>query len=294
MKILTIDGNNLVHRVYWVANNIKNVKENYHVYMFLNSVKSYVELYKPDKTYMVWDEKPDYRPNKRKELLTEYKGNRNKDYNVEVHAGNELIKELLQDIGIPSIFPREYEADDVIGIIDKAARSESVSKFYITKKPYKHIIVTVDRDLCQLINEKVSVYDPIRKYEITNDNFEEKLKYRKEDFIKVKALQGDKSDNIPGIKGMGKVKTEKYLKGDIELTEDEIKIYNKNLQLVKLTNDPEEVDYVNKQIYKASFNTNWDTFLDRCKELKFNNILKKDTVWYSAFFQDNRLIDLLS
>lgn len=294
MKILTIDGNNLVHRVYWVANNIKNVKENYHVYMFLNSVKSYVELYKPDKTFMVWDEKPDYRPNKRKELLKEYKGNRNKDYNVEVHSGNELIKELLQDIGIPSIFPREYEADDVIGIIDKAARSESVSKFYITKKPYKHIIVTVDRDLCQLINEKVSVYDPIRKYEINNDNFEEKLKYKKEDFIKVKALQGDKSDNIPGIKGMGKVKTEKYLKGEVELTNDEIEIYNKNLQLVKLTNDSEEVNYVNEQIYKASFDTNWDKFLDKCKELKFNNILKKDTVWYNTFFQDNRLIDLLS
>tara|TARA_R110000851_G_scaffold114651_4_gene240024 strand:- start:2406 stop:3290 length:885 start_codon:yes stop_codon:yes gene_type:complete len=294
MKILTIDGNNLVHRVYWVANNIKNVKENYHVYMFLNSVKSYVELYKPDKTFMVWDEKPDYRPNKRKELLKEYKGNRNKDYNVEVHSGNELIKELLQDIGIPSIFPREYEADDVIGIIDKAARSESVSKFYLTKKLYRHIIITVDRDLCQLINEKVSVYDPIRKYEINNENFEEKLKYKKEDFIKVKALQGDKSDNIPGIKGMGKVKTEKYLKGEVELTNDEIEIYNKNLQLVKLTNDSEEVNYVNEQIYKASFDTNWDKFLDKCKELKFNNILKKDTVWYNTFFQDNRLIDLLS
>ena len=68
MKILTIDGNNLVHRVYWVANNIKNVSENYHVYMFLNSVKSYVEMYQPDKVICVWDEKPDYRPNKRKEL----------------------------------------------------------------------------------------------------------------------------------------------------------------------------------------------------------------------------------
>ncbi len=57
MKILTIDGNNLVHRVYWVANNIKNVSENYHVYMFLNSVKSYVEMYQPDKVLCVWDEK---------------------------------------------------------------------------------------------------------------------------------------------------------------------------------------------------------------------------------------------
>lgn len=53
MKVLTIDGNNLVHRVYWVANNMKNANENFHVYMFLNSVKSYVELYNPDRTYCV-------------------------------------------------------------------------------------------------------------------------------------------------------------------------------------------------------------------------------------------------
>ena len=46
MKILTIDGNNLVHRVYWVANNMASKSENMHVYMFLNSVKSYVEMYK--------------------------------------------------------------------------------------------------------------------------------------------------------------------------------------------------------------------------------------------------------
>ena len=72
-KILTIDGNNLVHRVYWVANNMKKKSENFHVYMFLNAVKSYTDMYKADKVICVWDEKPDYRKNKRKELLEEYK-----------------------------------------------------------------------------------------------------------------------------------------------------------------------------------------------------------------------------
>ena len=134
MKILTIDGNNLVHRVYWVANNIKNVSENYHVYMFLNSVKSYVEMYQPDKTFCVWDEKPDYKPNKRKELLEDYKGNRDKEYGKEVHTKNEIIKEMLNTMGIPSIFPRSYEADDVIKIINDAYDKHLTTKFYITKK----------------------------------------------------------------------------------------------------------------------------------------------------------------
>jgi len=294
MKILTIDGNNLVHRVYWVANNMGYKTEYFHVYMFLNSVKSYVEMYKPDRTYMVWDEKPDYRTNKRKEILEEYKGNRDKDYNVEVHAANEVIKEMLQDLGIPSIFPRDYEADDVISIINNVECKNSTVQFYKTKKLFKHIIVTVDRDLCQLINNNVSVYDPIRKYEINSENFEEKLKYKKSDFIKVKALQGDKSDNIPGIKGMGKVKTEKFLNGEITLTEDEKEIYNKNLVLVKLTEDKEEVEYVTNQMYECSFETNFDNFKSNCEKYKFAQILKNESKWYNTFFQDNRLLDILS
>ena len=294
MKVLTIDGNNLVHRVYWVANNMKYKSDYFHVYMFLNSVKSYVEMYKPDKTYCVWDEKPDYRQNKRKELLEEYKGNRDKEYGKEVHNKNETIKELLQYMGIPSIFPRDYEADDAIGIINKVEKDIAKTKFYLTKKFFEHIIITVDRDLCQLIDNRNKIYDPIRKLEINENNFEEVLKYKKKDFIKVKALQGDKSDNIPGLKGFGKVKIDKFLSGSVTLTEEETQDYERNLKLVKLTHDDEENEYVSDQINKASFETNWNKFLERCKELSFSNILKKETNWYSTFFQDNRLIDLLS
>ena len=294
MKILTIDGNNLVHRVYWVANNIKNVSENYHVYMFLNSVKSYVEMYQPDKTFCVWDEKPDYKPNKRKELLEDYKGNRDKEYGKEVHTKNEIIKEMLNTMGIPSIFPRSYEADDVIKIINDAYDKHLTTKFYITKKLFRHIIVTVDRDLCQLISNKVSVYDPIRKIEINKENFKDILKYDKKDFIKVKALTGDKSDNIPGLKGFGKVKIEKFLNGEIFLTQEEENIYKRNLELVTLTEDKDEKEYVLNQLSEIKDTTNYDEFKKLSKEYKFSQIVKNDTKWYTAFFQDNRLLELLS
>ena len=294
MKILTIDGNNLVHRVYWVANNIKNVSENYHVYMFLNSIKSYVEMYQPDKTFCVWDEKPDYKPNKRKELLQDYKGNRDKEYGIEVHTKNEIIKEMLNTMGIPSIFPRSYEADDVIKIINDAYDKHLTTKFYLTKKLFRHIIVTVDRDLCQLISNKVSVYDPIRKIEINKENFKEILKYDKKDFIKVKALTGDKSDNIPGLKGFGKVKIEKFLNGEVFLTEEENDIYKRNLELVTLTEDKDEKEYVLNQLSEIKDTTNYDKFKELSKEYSFSQIVKNDTKWYTAFFQDNRLLELLS
>ena len=279
-KILTIDGNNLVHRVYWVANNMKKKSENFHVYMFLNAVKSYTDMYKADKVICVWDEKPDYRKNKRKELLEEYKGNRNAD--ASVHEKNELIKELLQLMGIPSIYPRDYEADDVIGIID--------GYFYDDE----HIIVTVDKDLCQLISEDTVVYDPIRKYEINLDNFIEKLKYDPDDFIKVKALQGDKSDNIRGLKGFGKVKIAKFLDGTVRLTEEETEIYSRNLKLVTLSKDYEEENYVVDQLKKCSFDSDFTKFISECEKYYFKNIVNHDQKWFITFFEKNRLLDILS
>jgi len=284
MKILTIDGNNLVHRVYWVANNMATKSENLHVYMFLNSVKNYVEMYKPDKVLCVWDEKPDYKPNKRKELLDEYKGNRDKDYSKEVHDKNEIIKQFLQVLGIPSVFPQSYEADDVIKIINDTYNNEIDS----------HIIITVDKDLCQLISDKVSVYDPIRKVEINKNNFEEILKYTKNEFISVKALQGDKSDNIPGIKGFGKVKIRKFLDGNVEMTQEETEQYQKNLELVTLTNDKEEIDYVEEQLNAISFDKDYEKFQELCKAFNFKQIDKNQNKWYIAFFQENRLLELLS
>ena len=283
MKILTIDGNNLVHRVYWVANNMKYKTEYFHVYMFLNSVKSYAELYQPDKIFVVWDEKPDYQKNQRKEDFEDYKANRDSEKAKEVHSKNEDIKALLKSMGIPSIFPRKYEADDAIGFIDT---------FYWDAK---HVVVTVDRDLCQLINEDTVVYDPIRKYEINEANFKEKLKYDPEDFIKVKAIQGDKSDNISGIKGFGKAKIEKYLKGEIELDEEQEYIYKRNMSLVELTQNASEEKYVYDQLEKAKkIDTDWQLFLEKCNEFKFTNITNNEGKWYTAFFEKNRLIDILS
>ena len=281
-KILTIDGNNLVHRVYYVANNMPHKSEHLHVYMFLNSVKSYVEMYQPDKVYCVWDEKLNYVPNKRLELLPDYKGTRDKEKGREVHTKNNLIKELLQSIGIPSIFPLEYEADDVIAIIDDIVSHD------------KHTIITVDRDLCQLITDKTVVYDAIRKLEINESNFEEKLKYNKEQFVRVKAITGDKSDNIPGIKGFGKKKIEKYFNNEVDFTEDERIIFERNLELVTLVNSGDEAENVKKQLNECSFKTDWDLFKRKAEELDFKNIIKNDSVWYSTFFQTNRLLELLA
>jgi len=239
-------------------------------------------MYGPDKVYCVWDEKIEYTPNKRLELLPEYKGTRDREKTKVVHTKNALIKELLQMMGIPSIFPREYEADDVIAIIDNII-------------PYdRHIIITVDRDLCQLITNKTVIYDGIRKLEINLSNFEEKLKYNKEQFVKVKAIIGDKSDNIPGIKGFGNKRIEKYFNNQVDFTEEERAIFDRNIKLVTLVNSGNEADYVRAQLETCSFNTDWHLFKAKVEELNFKNIIKNDIGWYSTFFQSNRLLELLA
>jgi DNA polymerase-1 len=284
MKRLIIDGNNLVHRVYWVSKNQPQFNEYFHIHLFLTSVKNYVLKYKPDVTHCAWDEKADYQVNKRKELSDTYKANRDSERNKEVHGKNYIIKELLKYLGVNSIQPYAYEADDVIAIF--------CNKF----KDDEKAIITVDRDLCQLIDEKTIVFDPIRKVEFTLENFEETLKCKKNDFLLIKALQGDKSDNISGIKGFGKTKIQKFLDGQVMMTIPELEQLRDNLKLLNLEHtlkNEKEVQYVNEQLDKEQV-LNSKEFKKSCEGLGFHQILKKYDEWYRIFFEKNTMSDILS
>ena len=156
MKTLIIDGNNLIHRTYYTAKNQSKKTEthsqekvnNFHIYFTLNAVSSYVKLFVPDNTIFVWDEKPIYKKNIRKDVLESYKGNRSKDSSP--HQNNEVIKSILRSMGINSIFPCQLEADDVVAYICREKEGEK-------------IIVSVDRDFLQLVSKECTLYDPIRK-----------------------------------------------------------------------------------------------------------------------------------
>jgi len=284
MKRLIIDGNNLVHRTFWVAKNQPIYNEYFHIHLFLTSVKNYVAKYKPNVTYCAWDEKADYQVNKRKSLLESYKGNRDQERNKDVHTKNYIIKEMLSYLGINSVCPYAYEADDVIAIFCNEYRDD------------QKVIITVDRDLCQLIDNNTVVFDPIRKVEFNLANFEEALKCKKEHFVKIKALQGDKSDNVPGIKGFGKVKIEKYLAGEVEMSAEELAQYAHNLLLLDLRNtlqDETECSYVKEQ-FKHPVEFKFNQFKKRCEELGFHQILKNINQWYDLFFMRSDQIRTLT
>lgn len=283
---LIIDGNNLIHRTYWTAKNqavrtntadTPEQINNLHIYFTLNAIFSYVVKFNPSKTIVVWDEKPDYQVNERKAIFSDYKGGRSND--ASPHQNNNAIKNILRMLGIPSIFPRELEADDIVAYICKSFEG-------------RKMVVSVDKDFIQLIDEYTSLYDPIRKIEYNHDNLHTLIGYDNiDDWYKAKCLTGDKSDNVPGIAKFGKVKIKKYLQGEIELTEEEQEVYNRNntlFNLNKIQGNQAESEYYATQLENTVVN-NWDEFIIECKSRNFNSILNKKETWYSTFFLRNKL-----
>jgi len=290
MKSLIIDGNNLIHRTFWTAKNIVGIENeeklsNFHIYFTLNAIKSYVNTYKPEKVIVCWDEKPDYQCNDRKNLFSEYKGNRSND--PAPHKNNEKIKEFLYTLGIPSLFPRKLEADDVIAFLTETLEGSKV-------------IISVDKDFLQLINKSVVVYDPIRKKETNTSNFVDNAGCDQCNFMTIKCLVGDKSDNVPGIPKFGKVKVKKYLEGTVVLTDEENSIFTRNLELFRLDKyrqiaNRDELLYYQEQLSRAeSYEHSFQKFIDLCKEHDISSILNKKEDWYNLFFVKQRLLSMFA
>jgi DNA polymerase-1 len=288
MKTLIIDGNNLIHRTFWTAKtqskrtNTDTPEQisNFHIYFTLNAIFSYVTKYNPLKTIIVWDEKPDYQVNERKAQFEDYKGNRSSD--TSPHQNNEAIKGMLKYLGIPSIFPRQLEADDIVAYICKSTEGQK-------------IIVSVDKDFLQLVSADVTLFDPIRKTEYTYKTFEEQTGYpNTQQWLDAKCITGDKSDNVPGIPKFGKAKITKWFNNEITLTQEEQEIFQRNLSLFSLNafeQNPDEVEYYKNQL-SVEVAKDWTAFQSECKVRSFESILKKKESWYSLFFLKDKLTSI--
>ena len=148
----------------------------------------------------------------RLDLYPEYKGNRGGDEKKKAemllyYKQVGIIHEVVEKFGITTITEeaRGFEADDVISYL--------ISRFNRGDFPGvgRVVIISSDRDLCALINPKVVWFDPIRNRIVTHDKFKEQFGIELKQFPDYKTLLGDKSDNIPHIKGIGDVAVVKML-----------------------------------------------------------------------------------
>eukprot|EP01037_Dinobryon_pediforme_P014688 gene14688-14812_t len=104
-----------------------------------------------------------------------------------------LIRDACRAFAVPSIEMAGFEADDLIATYAEVAKAEG----------YEVIIVSSDKDLMQLVDEKVSLFDPIKSRPIKREEVFEKFGVYPDKVIDVQALAGDSSDNVPGVPGIG-------------------------------------------------------------------------------------------
>ncbi len=161
---------------------------------FLNFIASLGKDFETD--YLVFTLDSKEKETFRKEIFPKYKANRPEapeDLKAQLPVAIDLIKEMgFKMLEIPG-----YESDDIIASLAKLAVSKGI----------KVKIVSHDKDMYQLIDDnKIVLFDPIKKVEINEAKCIEKFGIHPKDFINFQALVGDSSDNIPGVKGVG-VKT---------------------------------------------------------------------------------------
>ena len=198
-KILLIDGNSMANRAFYATmgrmmKTPTGISTNA-VYGFFQIMFKIIEEEKPDKIIVAFDISSS---EKRTKIFSEYKAGRHKTPE-DLTMQFPIIKELLRMMNIPIVQKDGIEADDILGAI---AKKEG-------KKGNKIIILTGDRDYFQLVDINVNIRYPktiMGKTEyIIYDNYKINEEYglTPEKLIEVKALMGDASDNIPGVKGIG-------------------------------------------------------------------------------------------
>lgn len=164
------------------------------VYGFASIAIEVIKKLDPDYVVVAWD-KSKTSTAKRKEIFPEYKAGRTRPPD-DFFAQIPLLHELLESFGWPVLEMDNYEADDIIGTISVEA----------AKKDIETSIVSGDYDMMQLLTKHTSVYinkkgsDMMR---FTETEFEEKYGVKLDQFVDYKALVGDSSDNIPGVRGIG-------------------------------------------------------------------------------------------
>lgn len=280
-KIILLDGNSLSYRAFYAMPPFKNKNGLYtnSVYGFVLMLDRILREVNPDYALVAFDKgKKTFRHKE----YSEYKGTREKTP-LELIEQFGYIRQLLDSYGIKYEENDEYEADDILGSYAKKA----------SKLGNEVIIVTGDRDLTQLADEKITIYftkkgvTEIEKY--TPEFIKEKYNLNPKQIVDMKGLMGDKSDNIPGIAGVGE-KTALKLLEEFETVENVLanidKVSGKKLK-EKLINGKQDAILsknlatiytdvkLENEIEDLTFNENIEKKEQLFKKLGFTSFLKK-------------------
>lgn len=280
-KIMIIDGNSILFRAFYAMPPLKTKKGQFTnaVYGFLSMLYKLLDDYSPEYLCVAFDPK---KPTFRHEQYSEYKAGRAKAPD-ELVEQFELIRAVLKIHNIKCVEIDGFEADDVAGTMSKASIENGIDVY----------LVTSDKDYLQLVDDNVKVL--LTKKGVTNIKemdraaIKEDYEIQPEEFVDLKALMGDQSDNIPGVSGVGEKTAIKLIKEYHDLDNlysniDNItgklkeKLENDKMQaymsktLAKIVTDiPVEIDF---NEYKR-VDVDGEKLMNLYDELEFKNFKKR-------------------
>lgn len=268
-KILLIDGSSLIFRAFYAIRNL-TTKDGVFVngvYGFLNMYYKALELINPTHVFVAFDKgSKTFRHNE----FADYKGTRDNAPN-EITYQFGILKDLLSSMNVNYLELDEYEADDIIGTIAKLAQKEG----------FEVDIFTGDRDYLQLVDDNILVYltkKGISEIKLMNtESILEEYDLSPKQLIDVKALQGDSSDNIPGVKGVGEKTALKLIQeyGNLENLYENIDNLKGKLK-ENLVNEKDKAylsRYLGEIFLRVPIERNIEDF--KIKDVNYNEYLKK-------------------
>jgi len=278
---------------------------------FLRSLGYVTRIFDPTRVIIVWDGKggsanrknidPNYKAQRATSRITHWGLYDTKEEETEALIGQLFrTQDYLECLPIHQLVMDKLEADDIMAWIAKKASNSNVKKC---------TIVSSDKDFLQLVDDTIEVYAPVKKKTFTKDNIFEELKVLPENYNLVKALLGDNSDNLQGVKGLGiktvvsefpKLLTERTdLNYIYKVAEEKLegkKIFAKiihnwqkvetNFELMDLhisSLDDKEKEYVNEVINSSIPDLQTGAFLRLLEQDKIEGITKNTELWLENF-----------
>mgnify|MGYP001739299909 FL=1 len=273
-RLVVIDGKSVFYRGYYAMPGLSMADgtPTGGVYGFVSLAIELIKKLEPDYVAVAWD-KRGTNIRKRRELYPEYKAGR-KPAPDDFYQQIPILHELLDAFGWPLYEIDDYEADDIMGAFARQAESRGIET----------CLITSDLDALQLISPMTKVYamkNGLRNIEeFTSEHFEEKYGIRTEQFLDLKALKGDSSDNLPGVPGIGE-KTAVKLLQEYETLDGVYKHLDeqKGALRTKLENGRESA-YLTKQVAEiwtdAPIKLDWDVAdVNDCDFARVTEILQK-------------------
>jgi DNA polymerase I len=277
VNLYLIDGNSYLYRAYYAIRSLSSSKglPTNAIYGFTNMLLKIIKEKKPDGILVSFDSPV---PTERHRIYEEYKAHRPETPGDLVEQ-IPYVRKIISAFNIKLLEIPGYEADDILGTIAKNAASRGINVY----------IVTADKDMLQIVDEKIKVYDSMKDRVLDKEYIIERFGVEPERITEVMALAGDAVDNIPGIKGIGE-KTARELLSEFKSLEellnnpDRIKkeklrsLIFENADVVRLTKKlvtldtsaPVDIDIKELRLREPD----WGLLFHLFKELEFVSLIK--------------------